>query len=332
MKSLIPNLIFITLGSLLYTYFMYDPEAQILPFITNIETFLWFFFGTCLFVIGGAIPNYIYREKSIYFQIFSRGIGSVVIAIPLLYGMTYLMKRYVEPVIVFDITVKIIILFSVLLIAILVIEYLVIAYQQYSSQHIYVLQNKRKASELRLEALKDQLSPHYLFNSLNTVAYLVVSNASQAENYIRSIAKTYQYVMKYANQPLISISDEIQLVKAFAFQLKTRHGDSVSIEFENKLSLNKGSVPPLSIQMLVENAVKHNVLSDKAPIIITIKLDESENSVVISNNISKSPNKRNSTKVGLENIKERYALMNHKNIHIDHQPKKYTVTLPLLTA
>lgn len=331
MKNIISNLIFILLGTSLYTYFLYDPEPQIAPFVNDIETFLWFILGNVIFIIAGAVPNYINRNKNILAQVIFRGIGSLLSAIPLIYIMRHYMSRYVEPVFVFDISVKIIILFSVLLIAMLFIEYLVIAYQQYSSQHIIVIQNKRKASELRLEALKDQLSPHYLFNSLNTVAYLVTSNASQAEKYIRSIAKTYQYVMKYANQPLISIQDEIQLVKAFAFQLKTRHGESVSIEFDNELSLSNGKVPPLSIQMLVENAVKHNVLSDKEPIQIKVNYDKNNKAVLVSNNITKAPRKRSSTKVGLENIKERYSLMQKGSIKIHQSSDKYIVTLPLLS-
>ncbi|NME67984.1 sensor histidine kinase [Flammeovirga aprica] len=332
MKNITPNLIFILLGISLYNYFLYDPEPQVAPYVNNLETFLWFAFGTSLFVIGGAIPNYLYRKRNILFQVASRGIGSVVMFIPLYYTLNYYMERDLEPIVIFDLSTKIIILFTVLLIAILVIEFLVIAYQQYSSQHIYVIQNKRKASELRLEALKDQLSPHYLFNSLNTVAYLVTSNANQAEKYIRSIAKTYQYVMRYADQPLISIHDEIQLVKAFAFQLKTRHGESVEVEVENEISLIKGNVPPLSIQMLVENAVKHNVLSDKTPVHISIKYDERTNAIIVSNNITKTPRKRSSTKVGLENIKERYALMNQSQITIQKLPETYTVQLPLLSS
>ncbi|KXX70999.1 sensor histidine kinase [Flammeovirga sp. SJP92] len=332
MKNLIPNLIFILLGTSLYNYFLYDPEPQVAPYVNDIKTFLWFTLGTSLFVIGGAIPNYLYRNKSIFFQVISRGIGSVVVFIPLYYTLRYYMGNNLEPIFIFDISTKIIILFSVLLIAILVIEFLMIAYQQYSSQHIYVIQNKRKASELRLEALKDQLSPHYLFNSLNTVAYLVTSNANQAEKYIRSIAKTYQYVMRYANQPLISVHEEIQLVKAFAFQLKTRHGESVAVDIDNNVSLIEGNIPPLSIQMLVENAVKHNVLSDKAPVFIKIKYDEQLKSIVVSNNITKTPRKRSSTKVGLENIKERYALMHQNQITIQSLPEKYTVQLPLLSS
>ncbi|WP_044205884.1 sensor histidine kinase [Flammeovirga sp. OC4] len=332
MKNITPNIVFVLLGISLYTYFLYDPEPQVAPFVNDIETFLWFAFGSTLFVIGGAIPNYLYRKKSILYQVISRGIGSIIVFIPLYYSLRYFMKQYFEPIFIFDISTKIIILFTVLLIAILVIEFLVIAYQEYSSQHIYVIQNKRKASELRLEALKDQLSPHYLFNSLNTVAYLVTSNAHQAEKYIRSIAKTYQYVMQYANQPLISVQEEIQLVKAFAFQLKTRHGESVSIDIDNDVSLISGNIPPLSIQMLVENAVKHNVLSDKAPVYISIKYDEKEKSIIVSNNITKTPRKRSSTKVGLENIKERYALMNQNQITIHKLPEKYTVQLPLLSS
>ncbi|MBB6463284.1 sensor histidine kinase [Flammeovirga kamogawensis] len=329
--GLIKNAIYCLLGGSLYCYFWYAPVAEVAPLITNYITFLIYFLASSIVIIGGGLFATIFAPNGIVKQIVYRGLGSVIISIPLILAMRYELSFYIAPVYVFDLTAKVIILFSVFLFALLVIEYLSFAFQAFSLQQMHYVKTRRKASELRLEALKDQLSPHYLFNSLNTVAYLVVSDASQAEKYIRSIAQTYQYVMKYANKPLITLANEIELVRAFAFQLHTRHGESVQISFAANLKNVMGSLPPLSIQMLVENAVKHNVLSDEKPVEIKVFYNEEQHSIDVKNNKTQTPRKRASTKVGLENIKDRYFLMGQKNIQINQNDLSYSVQLPLLS-
>ncbi|AZQ65036.1 hypothetical protein EI427_22715 [Flammeovirga pectinis] len=329
--GLIKNTIYCLLGGSLYCYFLYAPVAEVAPLVSNYFTFLIYFLASSLVIIGGGLFATILAPNGIVKQILYRGLGSIIISIPLIFAMRYKLGFYIAPVYVFDLTAKIIILFAVFLFALLVIEYLSFAFQAFSLQQMHYVKTKRKASELRLEALKDQLSPHYLFNSLNTVAYLVVSDANQAEKYIRSIAQTYQYVMKYANKPLITLANEIELVRAFAFQLQTRHGESVHISFAANLKNVMGSLPPLSIQMLVENAVKHNVLSDEKPVEIKVFYNEEQHAIDVKNNKTKTPRKRSSTKVGLENIKDRYLLMGQKNIQINQNDLSYSVQLPLLS-
>ncbi|WP_281616355.1 histidine kinase [Flammeovirga sp. SubArs3] len=327
------ELIYLLLGSSLYLYFFYAPLPEVTEFVYAPRNIILFITCILAMVLNSWSFEFWMKKKSISRQTAFRGIGLFIVAIPYTLFWNYLLKTELESEFVFDLTIKTGILLTTYSVAILIMEYVTLAYQDFSEQKVKVIKGKRKAAELRLEALKNQLSPHYLFNSLNTVAYLVIDNAAQADKYIRSIAQTYQYVMRYAHEQLISLHDELEVVHAFAFQLHTRHGQGIKINIDPQLMNHKGFVPPLSIQMLVENAVKHNVLSDDHPVEISITLDKKDDSLIIQNNITRSPNKRGaSTKVGIENIHERYALMSNKKIEIKKTADYFNVRLPLLTA
>lgn len=203
------------------------------------------------------------------------------------------------------------------------------AYNEYSIVQIQSVELQRKQLQLQFEALRSQLSPHYLFNCLNTVSNLVYKDANLAEEFIRRFAQTYQYVLTKNQERLVTVAEEIEFVKSFHFLLRTRFGDGLQLNIQLPDLVMESKIPPLTLQILVENAVKHNVISKETPLHITIEA-EKENALSVRNNITQKPTHATSLKVGLNNIKKRYAYFTKKAIAIS-QEQQFQVQLPVLT-
>jgi len=187
----------------------------------------------------------------------------------------------------------------------------------------------RKQIELQFEALKTQLSPHYLFNSLNTISLLIYKDQQLAEKFIRKLALTYQYILDSHEKKLVPIKEEIEFIHAYTYLIKVRYEESFQIDIKIDPVIERALIPPLSIQILIENAVKHNVLSNEEPLTVTIKNNNSF--LIIENNILKNPSTQHSFRIGHNNIINRYQYFTDKKIAIT-KSDKYTVQLPVITA
>ncbi len=228
-----------------------------------------------------------------------------------------------------EITIRIFILTLVLVILLVVSDFLIYSYKFYSQEQIQIARLKREQLELQFEALKTQLSPHYLFNSLNTISSLIYKDIKQTEEYIRKLAGTYKYILDSDKISLISVKEEIEFIKDYCFLLNIRFGDGFNVNFDINNKCNDFFIPPISIQILVENAVKHNVFDENDPLIVDIF--SKENSILVKNRIMKSPTNRESFKIGLGNIRKRYDVFTDKKIKIEKN-EFFQVELPLLKS
>jgi len=181
--------------------------------------------------------------------------------------------------------------------------------------------------ELQFEALKSQLSPHYLFNCLNTISSLVHRDPKLTESFIRRLAQTYQYILNTKNRKLVKLAEEIEFVKAYNYLLRVRFEEALKINIDLPEELLASDVPPLTLQILVENAVKHNVISEESPLEISIKADPQ--TVTVSNNLTRRADVENSFKVGLENIKKRYEFFTEIPVRVVNN-ELFEVQLPVL--
>lgn len=218
----------------------------------------------------------------------------------------------------------------ILLITILIFEIIYFAlysYYTYATLQIETVKQERKQIELQLKALKSQLSPHFLFNGLNTISSLIFRDEIKAENFIRKLANMYDFTLKSYHQKLITVREELSFVESYNFLISTR--------FENKFICNinlseeilETKIPPLTLQMLIENAVKHNQLSKEEPLEVKISFEESV--ILVQNNITKTPNNVTSFNIGLKNINQRYLLLVQKAISVIHS-KEFTVKIPVI--
>lgn len=223
--------------------------------------------------------------------------------------------------------IKLGIILLILTIVFEVIYFALYSYYSYSKLQIEIVKQERKQIELQLNALKSQLSPHFLFNSLNTISSLIYKDESSAEIFIRRLAKMYDFTLKSYHQKLITLQEEIDFVNAYIYLIQTRFKDKFSCIISIEDDVLETKIPPLTLQMLVENAVKHNQMSINTPLLISIKSNGFE--VVVENNITKVPINITSFNIGLKNIEARYLLIADKAISIIKN-EKFIVKLPLI--
>ncbi|AUC84548.1 histidine kinase [Polaribacter sp. ALD11] len=185
-----------------------------------------------------------------------------------------------------------------------------------------------KTETAKFESLKNQLDPHFLFNSLNVLTSLIGENPHQAERFTTKLSKVYRYVLEQRNKDLVPIEEELKFAKTYMELLGMRFEDAVQFNIPDEISNNELKIVPLSLQLLLENAVKHNVVSTSKP--LTINIYEEANYLIIENNINPKEAIGKSTKVGLQNIADRYGLITQKGVKIENNNKTFKVSLPLL--
>ncbi len=180
----------------------------------------------------------------------------------------------------------------------------------------------------RYESLKNQVNPHFLFNSLNTLDNLVHEDAAQASKFIRKLSDVYRYVLDSRDKDLVDLDTELKFADSYLFLQKIRFGDSFHFTM-NVPDVHLYRIPPLSVQMLLENAIKHNVVSRDHPLTISMNIEDGR--LVVENTLQpKKVLKSEATEVGLANISARFAFFTKKEITIQEEGGKFTVSLPLI--
>ncbi len=179
------------------------------------------------------------------------------------------------------------------------------------------------------ETLKSQVNPHFLFNCFNTLSSLITEDTKQAEIFLNELSKVYRYLLKNNEDGLSTLETELKFIQSYYQLLKTRHGDGVELHLEIDRKYEQYLLPSLSLQLLVENAVKHNVLSKSHPLVIDI-FTTSGNKLVVSNNLQLRTIKGPSNKIGLENIRGKYELLDHHGFHVLEDANSFSVVLPLI--
>lgn len=224
--------------------------------------------------------------------------------------------------------VRVIILSFSVLIIYLIIDFLLYSYNEFSRIQIEGVSGKRKQLQLQFEALKTQLSPHYLFNSLNTISALLYKSPVDTELFIRNLSKTYQYIIATHRESLVALEKELQFVQDYLHLLKVRFGDAINLTINIPDENRKLALPPMSLQILMENAVKHNTFSDEEQLFVEITLKNND-TIIVKNNILKQPKQVSSFKIGLNNIKSQYRFLTNRSVQLK-KDQFFTVELPLL--
>ncbi|NQX85619.1 MAG: histidine kinase [Flavobacteriaceae bacterium] len=212
---------------------------------------------------------------------------------------------------------------------IVIIFHIIYYYNKYQHRRIKEQKVIAGTASAKFDALKNQLDPHFLFNSLNVLSSLIDENPNSAQKFTTALSKIYRYVLEQKNKELVTLDEELQFAKTYMSLLKMRFEDSIIFEIPEHASNSDSKVVPLSLQLLLENAVKHNMVTSTKPLHIKI-FEEGENLVVI-NNLQPKQILKKSNGVGLENIKQRYELLTQKKVIINRGAKGFRVTIPLLT-
>lgn len=182
----------------------------------------------------------------------------------------------------------------------------------------------------KFDALKNQLDPHFLFNSLNVLTSLIDENPESAQKFTTSLSKVYRYVLEQKDKELVTVDEELDFAKTYMTLIKMRFEDSIVFSIPDHALNPESKVVPLSLQLLLENAVKHNTVTTSKPLHIKIYEDNSGN-LVVENNLQPKQIVKKSSGVGLENIKQRYHLLTNKKVQINQQAGHFAVAIPVLT-
>lgn len=187
---------------------------------------------------------------------------------------------------------------------------------------------ERESIIARYESLKNQVSPHFLFNSLNALTHLVYQDKNKASQFIHQLSQVYRYVLDTRHREVVSLAEEIDFVRSYIFLQQIRFGSKLEIQIEPGQYAN-GFIPPLAIQMLIENAIKHNIVSEEDP--LTVKVFGTGRFAVVENNLQlKTRRDEHSSGVGLENIRQRYEILSKEKVLVEKDDYCFRVSIPLL--
>jgi LytS/YehU family sensor histidine kinase len=186
---------------------------------------------------------------------------------------------------------------------------------------------QRRQVESQLETLKAQINPHFLFNSFNTLVSVIEEDPHAAVEYVENLSDFYRSILKYREKNLIPVQEEIEIVKNYTHILQRRYGKGLCMAVQE--GLPEVWVVPMVLQILVENAVKHNVISEKKPLKVRIRMND-ENSIIVENSLQRKQVTGSSTGFGLQNITSRYALLSDKQVTIGQTQDTFYVIIPVL--
>ncbi len=201
-------------------------------------------------------------------------------------------------------------------------------YQKQSVQ----LENETLRSEAlqsQFESLKNQLSPHFLFNSLTALKTLIAEAPNTAQNYVDNLSKALRYTLQSNEEKLVTLKEEMDFTESFLFLIKLRFGTNLTVITGINEKYSGHKLPPLTIQTLIENAVKHNEISKRKPLTITIETNENSN-LVVRNKIQEKITEEEGTGIGLTNISKQFQILLGKDITISNEHNEFRVEVPLI--
>ena len=187
---------------------------------------------------------------------------------------------------------------------------------------------QKELAQSKFESLKDQIKPHFLFNSFSVLTTIIEDDPKLAVEFVSKLSKIYRYVLD-TDEQLVPLHTELEYLNHYTFLLKTRHRESLLVNIDLSIDSEKFQIPILSMQMLVENALKHNYFSKEEPLNIEV-FNKGKTHLVIRNNTNKRAVTEKPTKIGLENISNRYEMLSPDTIEVTDENGFFTVTLPLI--
>lgn len=201
-------------------------------------------------------------------------------------------------------------------------------FKQVEQEKIINEKLRREKVTAELNALRSQVNPHFLFNSFNVLSGLIDEDQKKAQKFLGGLSKIYRYILEQKDENISSLEDEIKFAHQYLDLHKIRFENSIFLDVDIDKTLYERNIPSLSLQLLLENAVKHNAFDTNQPLQIQIK--SQGDLIIVSNNIRKRSHLNGSSGIGLKNIAERYKLREINGFNIDESNNQFTVTLPLL--
>jgi two-component system LytT family sensor kinase len=337
-KNIIP-LLWITLGSSLFFFTFFTDEKTVINF-----GYSFLISGLYAFSLGlsnGAINDYLNKKLSWTENTRARTVlgilSAVIINFIVVYCCNYINYVMIQKVSTqeeflsgkYNFTNWFFVNFALMIAAFLHAKGFMEELKKTSKKEVVQQKLIANSANAQFESLKNQLDPHFLFNSLNVLSALIDENPDQAQKFTSSMSKIYRYVLEQKDKELVTVLDEIEFAKTYCNLLKTRFEDSVDFEFDVLKEDEQKLVVPLSLQLLLENCIKHNFATSSKPLIIKVYSEGSYLSV--KNNLQKREQLKESAGIGLSNIVQRYSLLTDQNVFVEESPQDFKVKIPVLT-
>ena len=189
---------------------------------------------------------------------------------------------------------------------------------------------KKENAEFQFESLRAQVNPHFLFNSLNTLSSLIYESKDKAEFFIRELSDVYRYILENRGKELVSLKEEVELARSYINLVQIRFDKNLMIQLDISNEYDALMIAPMTLQLLIENAVKHNVISQKKPLHIDIFVEA--NYLNVKNNLQKKESKEYSSQLGLKNIQSRYVFLSADKMEVIELEKEFVVKIPLIQS
>ncbi len=204
-------------------------------------------------------------------------------------------------------------------------------FREYRRQWSEAEELRRNSEQAQVQLIKSQINPHFLFNNLNVLSGMVIKNNPEANHFIEEFSKVYRYILNNQEKELVPLSSELEFIQPYIFLLRTRFENSLQVSINIPEHYKNCHVVPASLQMLIENAIKHNIVSSQRPLHIDIHANGNQ-TLIVSNNLQpRQAVEEPSTRIGLQNIMKRYELISGRNVVVKKTDGVFEVTLPLLT-
>ena len=188
---------------------------------------------------------------------------------------------------------------------------------------------ERERDKFRMQALENQLSPHFVFNNFSILADLIEVDPKRASEYLMNLSKVYRYTLSHLDHETVTLQEELEFLHRYLALLQQRFGESIQVDISVDETLRQGQLPPAALQMLIENAIKHNEHTQARPLIIDVTSDGQRISV---SNRKQPITTAESTHVGQHNITERYRLLTNEKVLVHDDAENYCVTIPIIEA
>lgn len=218
--------------------------------------------------------------------------------------------------------------FRGVLINLTIYMFIYLLYQSYRNQVIAVELERTRAEHVqaKYEILKQQVNPHFLFNSLNTLKSMVEVGDVHSIEFIVKLSDFYRFSLERRQKDIVTVQEELKILEAYFFLIQARFEDGISLDIGISPEHQKSMMPSFTLQLLAENAVKHNIISVDQP--LQIKVSSVDNRIIVQNNLQPKSMPERSTGIGLENINQRYLHLTGQPIETISDSHKFTVTLP----
>lgn len=205
-------------------------------------------------------------------------------------------------------------------------------FQQWKASLLEVEKYKTESTQAQLQNLKNQINPHFLFNNMSVLSSLVYKDQDKAVDFINQLSKVYRYLLDNKDEELTTLENELTFINSYIYLLQIRFDTNIHFDIQISKEYQSKFLPPMALQLLIENAIKHNEISSELPLTIFIKTKEHQ--LIISNNLQLRSNypEDNNCKTGIQNIKDRYHYFTDREVLISKSAKLFTVQIPLLQA